>query len=60
VLQRCRSGIIENWLTRVKKNKELNRFATNKECTGYRQLYLSFLQQCAILNSHAMMCGITL
>src|SRR6204780_2166245 len=36
ILQRCTSGIVENWLLRVKKNKELNRVPlTNKERTGY-------------------------
>jgi hypothetical protein len=36
ILQRCTSGIVENWLTRVKKNKELNHVAlTDKERTGY-------------------------
>jgi YesN/AraC family two-component response regulator len=36
ILQRCMSGIVENWLTRVKKNKELNHVSlTDKERTGY-------------------------
>jgi len=36
ILQRCTSGIVENWLTRVKKNKELNRVPlTDKERTRY-------------------------
>src|SRR5580704_9567807 len=36
ILQRCTSGIVENWLVRVKKNKELNHVAlTDKERTGY-------------------------
>src|ERR1700680_855977 len=36
ILQRCTSGIVENWLTRVKKNKELNHVSlTDKERTGY-------------------------
>src|SRR6202171_3068754 len=36
ILQRCTSGIVEKWLTRVKKNKELNHVAlTDKERTGY-------------------------
>jgi DNA-binding response OmpR family regulator len=36
ILQRCTSGIIEDWLARVKKNKELNRVPlTDKERTGY-------------------------
>ena len=36
ILQRCMTGIIENWLARVKKNKELNRvLLTDKERTGY-------------------------
>src|SRR6202048_4853209 len=36
ILQRCTSGIVENWLTRVKKNKELNLVSlTDKERTGY-------------------------
>ena len=36
ILQRCTSTIVENWLTRVKKNKELNHVSlTDKERTGY-------------------------
>jgi RsbT co-antagonist protein rsbRD N-terminal domain len=36
ILQRCTSGIVENWLGRVKKSKELNRVSlTDKERTGY-------------------------
>jgi hypothetical protein len=36
ILKRCTSGIIENWLTRVKKNKELNHVSlTDEERTGY-------------------------
>ena len=36
ILQRCTSGIVENWLGRVKKNKELNLVSlTDKERTGY-------------------------
>jgi DNA-binding NtrC family response regulator len=36
ILQRCTSRIVEDWLARVKKNKELNRVAlTDKERTGY-------------------------
>src|SRR6202049_3488957 len=36
ILQRCTSSIVENWLTRVKKNKELNHVSlTDKERTGY-------------------------
>ena len=36
ILQRCTSGIVENWLGRVKKNKELNRVPlTDKERAGY-------------------------
>ena len=36
ILQRCTGGIVENWLTRVKKNKELNHVSlTDKERTGY-------------------------
>src|ERR1700730_8259250 len=36
ILQRCTSGIVENWLTRVKKNKELNHVTlSDKERTGY-------------------------
>jgi DNA-binding response OmpR family regulator len=36
ILQRCTSGIVENWLLRVKKNKELNHVSlTDKERTGY-------------------------
>jgi DNA-binding response OmpR family regulator len=36
ILQRCTSGIVENWLTRVKKNNELSHVAlTDKERTGY-------------------------
>jgi DNA-binding response OmpR family regulator len=36
ILQRCTSGIVENWLGRVRKNKELNRVSlTDKERTGY-------------------------
>jgi DNA-binding response OmpR family regulator len=35
ILQRCSSGIIEEWLGRVKKNKELNQIAlTDHERTG--------------------------
>jgi DNA-binding response OmpR family regulator len=36
ILQRCTSGIVENWLVPVKKNKELNQVSlTDKERTGY-------------------------
>src|ERR1700730_3326971 len=36
ILQRCTSIIVEDWLARVKKNKELSRVAlTDKERTGY-------------------------
>jgi DNA-binding response OmpR family regulator len=36
ILQRCTSGIVENWLTRVKKNTELNHVSlTDKQRTGY-------------------------
>src|SRR6202041_3038054 len=36
ILQRCTSGIVENWLGGVKKNKELNLVSlTDKERTGY-------------------------
>jgi len=36
ILQRCTSGIVENWLVRVKKNKELNQVSlTDKQRTGY-------------------------
>jgi DNA-binding response OmpR family regulator len=36
ILQRCSGGIVEDWLVRVKKNKELNRVSlTDKERTGY-------------------------
>jgi DNA-binding response OmpR family regulator len=36
ILQRCSSRIVEDWLGRVKKNKELNRVSlTEKERTGY-------------------------
>jgi DNA-binding response OmpR family regulator len=36
ILQRCTSGIVENWLARVRKNKELNRVSlTDQERTGY-------------------------
>jgi DNA-binding response OmpR family regulator len=36
ILQRCTSGIVEDWLVRVKKNKELNHvLLTDKERTGY-------------------------
>jgi ActR/RegA family two-component response regulator len=36
ILQRCTSSIIENWLTRVKKNKDLYHVPlTDKERTGY-------------------------
>jgi len=36
ILQRCTSVIVENWLTRVKKNKELNHVSlSDKERTGY-------------------------
>jgi DNA-binding response OmpR family regulator len=36
ILQRCSSGIVEDWLLRVRKNKELNRLPlTDQERTGY-------------------------
>ncbi len=36
ILQRCTSAIVEDWLKRVKKSKELNRVVlTDKERTGY-------------------------
>ena len=36
ILRRCTSGIVEDWLVRVKKNKELNHVSlTDKERTGY-------------------------
>jgi DNA-binding response OmpR family regulator len=36
ILQRCTSGIVEDWLGRVKKNRELNSVTlTDKERTGY-------------------------
>ena len=36
ILQRCTSGIVENWLLRVKKNEELNHvLLTDIERTGY-------------------------
>src|SRR6202142_409084 len=36
ILQRCTSGIVENWLLRVKKNKELNHvLLADIERTGY-------------------------
>jgi CheY-like chemotaxis protein len=36
ILQRCTSGIVEDWLVRVKKNKTLNRIAlSDQERTGY-------------------------
>jgi DNA-binding response OmpR family regulator len=36
ILQRYTSGIVENWLTRIKKNKELNHISlTDKARTGY-------------------------
>jgi hypothetical protein len=36
ILQRCTSSIVENWLLRVKKNKELNHVSLiDKERTGY-------------------------
>jgi DNA-binding response OmpR family regulator len=36
ILQRCTSGIIENWLTRVRKSKELNHISlTDTDRTGY-------------------------
>jgi len=36
ILQRCTSGIVENWLLRVMKNKELNHISlTDRELTGY-------------------------
>jgi DNA-binding response OmpR family regulator len=36
ILQRCTSGIVEEWLARVKKSKELNHVSlTDKERTGY-------------------------
>jgi DNA-binding response OmpR family regulator len=36
ILQRCTSGIVENWLARVRKNKDLNHVSlTDKERTGY-------------------------
>jgi DNA-binding response OmpR family regulator len=36
ILQRCTGLIVEDWLTMVKKNKELTRVAlSDQECTGY-------------------------
>ena len=36
ILQRCTNGIVEEWLVRVKKNKELSSISlTDKERTGY-------------------------
>jgi DNA-binding response OmpR family regulator len=36
ILERCTSGIVEEWLVRVKKNKLLNHISlTNEERTGY-------------------------
>jgi len=36
ILQRCTDRIVEDWLARVKKNKELNHVSlTNKQRTGY-------------------------
>jgi DNA-binding response OmpR family regulator len=36
ILQRCSSGIVEDWLLRVRKNKDLNRVSlTDKERTGF-------------------------
>jgi DNA-binding response OmpR family regulator len=36
ILQRCTSGIVEDWLVRVKKNKELNHVSlTDMDRTGY-------------------------
>jgi DNA-binding response OmpR family regulator len=36
ILQRCASSIIDNWLTRVKKDKDLSHVSlTDKERTGY-------------------------
>ncbi len=36
ILQRCQSGIVENWLARVKKDERLNRLPlTDDERTGY-------------------------
>jgi len=36
ILQRCTSGIVEDWLGRVRKNKELNQVSlSDKERTGY-------------------------
>jgi DNA-binding response OmpR family regulator len=36
ILQRCTSGIVENWLTRVKRTKDLDGVPlTDKERTGY-------------------------
>ena len=36
ILQRCSRSIVENWLARVKKNKDLNHVSlTDKERTGY-------------------------
>jgi hypothetical protein len=36
ILQRCTSGIVEEWLTRVKKNKALSQMSlSDKERTGY-------------------------
>jgi DNA-binding response OmpR family regulator len=36
ILQRCTSGIVEDWLARVRKNKPLNHISlTDKERTGY-------------------------
>jgi len=37
ILQRCTHSIVENWLMRVKKNKELNHVSlTDKERTEHR------------------------
>jgi hypothetical protein len=36
ILQRCTNGIVEDWLGRVKKNRDLNSVTlTDKERTGY-------------------------
>jgi hypothetical protein len=36
ILQRCASGIVEDWLARTRRNKELNRISlTDEERTGY-------------------------
>ena len=36
ILRRCSSGIVEDWLLRVRKNKDLNRVSlTDKERTGF-------------------------